>query len=470
MPPAIIAVGAAVAGSAAAAAVGGGLIGALVGATVTVGVSYLGSRIIGTPKPDQAMLDAGTGRSQMLVQPVTSHRIVYGEVRAGGPLVFAHTRTDGGSRLDMLHLVVVHAAHEVESLGEVWFGDTVIALDGNGAATGAPWVGKVNVWSHLGQPDQGVDAILVAESGGRWTQNHRLRGRAYTHLRLRYDETAFTGGIPKLSRLVRGRKLWDPRDGATRWSANAALCVLDYLMAPWGLAAGSDEVDLDGWIAQANICDEPAATLTGTEPRYTCNGVLDLAGRPLDNLESLLTSCAGRLSFTGGKWRLAVGAWQPPTVILGENELRAPVTYRPWRSRRSLVNTVRGAFTSPADNWQPTDYPPVSDATAVVADDGEVALTLDLPFTTSHTQAQRIARIALRQNRRQKSLDWPANLAGLRVAAGHPVAVSLGRLGQAATPFRVETWRMSGEMGVDLALAEDAADVYAHDPSWLKAM
>jgi hypothetical protein len=131
---------------------------------------------------------------------------------------------------------------------------------------------------------------------------------------------------------------------------------------------------------------------------------------------------------------------------------------------------VRGAFTSPADNWQPTDYPPVSDATAVVADDGEVALTLDLPFTTSHTQAQRIARIALRQNRRQKSLDWPANLAGLRVAAGHPVAVSLGRLGQAATPFRVETWRMSGEMGVDLALAEDAADVYAHDPSWLKAM
>jgi hypothetical protein len=309
MPPAIIAVGAAVAGSAAAAAVGGGLIGALVGATVTVGVSYLGSRIIGTPKPDQAMLDAGTGRSQMLVQPVTSHRIVYGEVRAGGPLVFAHTRTDGGSRLDMLHLVVVHAAHEVESLGEVWFGDTVIALDGNGAATGAPWVGKVNVWSHLGQPDQGVDAILVAESGGRWTQNHRLRGRAYTHLRLRYDETAFTGGIPKLSRLVRGRKLWDPRDGATRWSANAALCVLDYLMAPWGLAAGSDEVDLDGWIAQANICDEPAATLTGTEPRYTCNGVLDLAGRPLDNLESLLTSCAGRASPAAiGGWRWGHGS------------------------------------------------------------------------------------------------------------------------------------------------------------------
>lgn len=269
---------------------------------------------------------------------------------------------------------------------------------------------------------------------------------------------------------MRGRKLWDPRDGATSWSANAALCILDYLMAPWGLAAGPDEIDVAGWIAQANICDEQVATLTGTEPRYTCNGVLDLAGRPLDNLESLLTSCAGRLSFTGGRWRLAVGAWQPPTVILGENELRAPVSYRPWRSRRDLVNIVRGAFTSPAQNWQPTDYPPVADAASITADDGEAALTLDLPFTTSHTMAQRIARIALRQNRRQKSLDWPANLAGLRLAAGYPVAVSLGRLGLAGTPFRVETWRLTEEMGVDLALAEDAAEVYAHDPSWLKPM
>jgi hypothetical protein len=469
MPPAIIAVGAAVAGSAAAAAVGGGLIGALVGATVTVGVFYLGNRVIGTPKPSQTMLDAA-GRTQMLVQPVTSHRIIYGEVRTGGPLIFAHTRTDGGSKLDILHLVVVHAAHEVENMGAVWFGDSAIALDGNGAATAAPWAGKVQVWSHAGHPDQGADAVLVAESGGRWTHNHRLRGRAYTHLRLRYDQEAFASGIPNLSRLVRGRKLWVPRDGATRWSANAALCILDYLMAPLGLAAGPDEIDVAGWIAQANICDEPVATLAGSEPRYTCNGVLDLAGRPLDNLESLLTSCAGRLSFTGGKWRLAVGAWQPPTVILGENELRAPVSYRPWRSRRDLVNIVRGAFTSPAHNWQPTDYPPVADAASIAADDGEAALTLDLPFTTSHTMAQRIARIALRQNRRQKSLDWPANLAGLRLAAGYPVAVSLGRLGLTGTPFRVETWRLTEEMGVDLALAEDGSEVYAHDPSWLKPM
>ena len=199
MPPAIIAVGAAVAGSAAAAALGGGLIGALVGATVTVGVSYLGNRVIGTPKPSQTMLDAA-GRTQMLVQPVTSHRIVYGEVRTGGPLVFAHTRTatadpDGsaapasgpappagapaGSKLDILHLVAAHVAHEVENLGAVWFGDTAIALDGTGAATAAPWAGKVQVWSHAGHPDQGADGVLVAEAGGRWTHNHRLRGRAY---------------------------------------------------------------------------------------------------------------------------------------------------------------------------------------------------------------------------------------------------------------------------------------------------
>lgn len=486
MATAILAVAATAAGGLASGLVGGGVIGAVVGAAVTVGVSYLGSALIGTPDPPtptpstpttQTAPAAIANRTQMVVQPVTSHRIVYGRVRVGGPLAFVHAWTPpGSSRRDILHLAVVHAAHQVDGYEALYLDERVVPLDpASGAATAAPWTGDggavyVHAWRWPGTADQPTDGSLIAESDGRWTPNHCLRGRAWSHVRAAWREDLFSGGVPNVSALLRGRLVWDPRDGATRWSANAALCVLDYLTAPWGLGAGLGEIDTAAWIAQANICDEAVATLSGTEPRYTCNGVLDLAARPLDNLESLLTSCAGRLTFTGGKWRLAVGAWQSPTVTLGESQLRAPVTYRPWLSRRGLVNTVRGAFTSPDASWQTTDYPPVSDPAAVTADGGEAALTLDLPFTTSASMAQRIARIALRQNRRQKSLDWPANLVGLRVAAGHPVAVTLDRLGLAGTTFRVETWRMSDDMGVDLALAEDGSEVYAHDPSWLRSM
>ena len=152
---AVGAVAAMVAGGAAAAAVGGGIIGAVVGGIVSIGVSYLAREVsspsppaprayptptppppriytpppppapvpVITPAPYQAPYQApyhtqtvapslaptlaGGGLTQMVRQPVTAHRIVYGEVRVGGPVVYLHTRAPAGSdKLDILHLVV----------------------------------------------------------------------------------------------------------------------------------------------------------------------------------------------------------------------------------------------------------------------------------------------------------------------------------------------------------------------------
>ena len=63
---------------------------------------------------------------------------------------------------------------------------------------------------------------------------------------------------------------------------------------------------MNSFIAAANICDEDVATL-GYGKRYTCNGVVDLTDNPRDILEAMLGSCAGYLTYTGGKWRLQVG-------------------------------------------------------------------------------------------------------------------------------------------------------------------
>ncbi len=484
MAAAVLAVGAAVAGAATSSLVGaavGGAVGAALGAVaagaVTVGVSYLGQAVVGSPDPGAAAglaaRAAGAapapadalrgGRTLTVVQPVTSHKIIYGAHRVGGPLVFTHShQPDGAVTEEILHLVVVHAAHQVDEIGEVYLNDLL--------ATDARYDGVVQVWRHLGTPDQVADANLVGEAAGRWTDAHRLRGRAYTHLRLAFDETAFAGGVPNVSAVVRGKRVYDPRTGGTAWSDNAALCLLDYLTGAHGLGTPLDEIDTDSFIAAASICDEPVATLTGTEPRYTANGVVDLGNRPVEILEALLTSCAGRLSFVAGRWRLHVGAWQAPAHALDERHARAPITLRPQRSRRDLVNTVRGAFTSPDHGWQPTDYPPVSVAGYVAADGGAATMTLDLPFTTSPSMAQRIARIALEQNRRQRQIAFPANLAGLELEAGGTATVSLARFGLVDLPVCVASWRMSEDMGVDLTLQEDHPDVYAHSAAWLVAM
>ena len=259
----------------------------------------------------------------------------------------------------------------------------------------------------MGSVDQTADSVLVSNSGGQWTSGHRLRGLAYIHAQLRYDDIAYASGTPNISAIVKGRKVYDPRTDTEGWSNNAALCVLDYLVSDFGLGANADEIDMGSFIAAANICDETVATLSGTEKRYTCNGVVDLSDSPRDILENMLGSCAGFLVHTGGKWRLQVGAYSPPLKTFDQSFLRDAVIMRPHRSRRQLFNTIKGAFVSPDHNWQSTDYPAVSTDYYIAQDSGEeIISTLDLSFTTSHTMAQRIARIALEQTRRQRQIQY----------------------------------------------------------------
>ncbi len=468
MPPVL----ALVAGAAVAEMVGGGILGAVLCGAVTIGVSTLVTPSRPTPAPPPiappvpVSTTSVTPPARMVRQPITAHRIVYGEVRTGGPLVYTHLRAPSGSnKLDLLHLVVVLAAHEVEAIGDIYFDNTLVTLDGDGAATSAPYArsGTVyaNVWKHLGSPSQDADSVLVANSNGEWTNAHRLCGRAYLHLQLRRDDTAFPGGLPNVSAKVRGRRIYDPRTGTTAWSDNAALVILDYLRATFGLNCSLDEIDLSSFIAAANICDETVDRPGGQEKRYTANGIIDLNQAPVDTVPKLLTSCAGRLTYTAGTWRLYAGAWLPPLAELGEADLRDPVTVRPRRSRRELINTVRGTFLSAASDGQPTDYPPVTVAGYRTEDgDLEVARSLDLPFTNSPYMAQRIARIVLESNRRQLSVEFPANLAGLRFAAGQTVALDLPRFGLVERPMLVGSWKMAETMGVDLTLTEDDPTIY----------
>ncbi len=485
MPQVIPAVLGAVASNFVSGAVGGGLLGSIIGGLVGSAVVAFTSPIF-APKPKQEKFTAPSvtsisngsrGRTEMINQPITAHRIVYGEVRVSGPLVFTHSRpvSSGNTKLDMLHWVIVLAAHEVEAIGDIIFSDKVVPLDGNGDATSTPYKrdGTVyaSIYKHLGSIDQTADQTLVSNSGGQWTNAHRLRNMAYIHTQLRYDDKAYAGGTPNISAIVKGRKVYDPRTTLTAWSDNAALCVLDYLISDIGLGASIEEIDVNSFIAAANICDEIVATLDGTEKRYTCNGVVDLSDSPRDILENMLGSCAGFIVHTSGKWRLQVGAYSPPIKTFDESFLRDGVIMRPHRSKRQLYNGVKGAFVSPTHNWQSTDYPSVTSVLYITQDKGEeISTTLDLSFTTSHTMAQRIAKIALEQIRRQRQIQYPANLAGFQVAAGNTIAVDLPRFGINGLPCRISNWQMVEDMGVDLTFDEDGSSVYAFTQSDLKSI
>jgi hypothetical protein len=407
-------------------------------------------------------------RTQMIKQPTVARRMIYGETRVSGVLGFAESTEND----KYLHLVILMASHEVNSIGQIYINDTAITLDGSGNCT-APtqYANLIRINKHLGSPTQAADTDLIAESNGKWTADHKLSGIAYVYARLEFNADAFPNGLPNISAIVQGKKLYDPRTSTTVYSTNPALAIRDYLTdSIYGFNASSDEIDDTSFTTAADICDENVALSGGgTESRYTINGTFESNGSPKQILENLLTSMGGSVIFSNGTFKTKAAKYVTPTVTLDEGDLRGSIALQSRRSRRDNFNAVKGVFTSPNNNYIAADYPAFTSTTFQNEDNGDqVFLDLDLPYTTSSPMAQRLAKIALFRNRQQVTLDMPCKLKAFQLNVGDTVSINNTRFGFSSKVFEVAEWNIAFEndgngvpiMGVDLVLRELNSAVY----------
>lgn len=220
-----------------------------------------------------------------------------------------------------------------------------------------------------------------------------------------------------------------------------------------------------------DITDHGTGTHTQTkmfETRYACDGMVDTDETPKSILGAMLTSCGGRLIYTGGKWQLQTAAYLASSGTLDENDLDGPIKLQTLVGKRDLCNGVKGVFVNPADGWQPTDFPPVTNATYTAADNYErLWRDMQLPFTVCPSTAQRLAKIELEKVRQQITTVWPCNLKALRFQAGDTVALTNTRFGWSAKVFEITGLNMvlrdgggAPRLGVDLTMRETAAAIY----------
>ena len=372
----------------------------------------------------------------------------------------------------ILWLVIVLAAHESEAIGDVYFDNELVQLGADGYALGKYAGGYAWVSKHLGGADQLANGVIATSSDGLWTVDHRLRGHTHLVVRLLGHPDLYPSGIPNITAIVRGRKVYDPRTGLSAWSQNAALCTADLIASrEWGFgAAYGAEIDTAELIAAANICDEEVPLRGGgTERRYTCNGIDDSAVTLEDALPKFNSAMGGRAVWTGGKWLVRPAVWRTPGLTLDEGDLRGAVKVTPAPSRRALFNAVKGLYLSPQNLYQPADYPSVTNAT-YQSEDGDERIwgELDLPFTHSAATAQRVAKIELERGRQGLTVMLPCKLVALGLRATDTVMVDNVRLGWSGKPFEVAHWSFSiyedaagaPTLGIDLVLRETAAGVY----------
>ena len=410
-------------------------------------------------------------RTQMIKQPTVARRMIYGETRVSGVLGFAESTNDD----KYLHLVIMIASHEVNSIGQIYVNDTAITIDGSGNCT-APtqYANLIRIKKHLGASDQSADTDLIADSNGKWTSDHKLSGIAYIYARLEFDADAFPNGLPNISAIVQGKKLYDPRTSSTAYSTNTALAIRDYLTDNiYGFGASNSEIDDTSFTTAANVCDENVTlSAGGTEKKYTINGTFQSNGSPKQILSNLLSAMGGEVVFSNGTFKTKAAKYVSPTVSLDEGDLRGSIALQSRRSRRDNYNAVKGVFTSPDNNYVAADYPAFTSTTFQNEDNGDqVFLDMDLPYTTSSPMAQRLAKIALFRNRQQITLDMPCKLKAFQLNVGDTVSVTNTRFGFSSKVFEVAEWNLVFEndgngapiMGVDIVLRELNSAVYDWD-------
>ena len=395
--------------------------------------------------------------------------IVYGEVRKGGTITFMETSDRYGWKTfkdDYLHMIIVLAGHEVEEIGDVYFNDEVVTLDSGGFTTGERWKSRARVKKHLGSPNQLADPDLVAETSV--DSNFRGRGIAYLYIRLDWDGDVFPTGIPNITAMVKGRKVYDPRTSNTAWTDNAALCIRDYLAQPFGLNSiqSLSSLGSSDWVTAANVCDTLVNKKdSSSEKRFTLNGVVSTANTPRVNLQNMLTSCGGTLFWGQGKWQFKAGYFPSgPYISFNADDLRSGIDLVTKNSRKENFNIVTGTFLDKEQDYIEVDYPKIESSVFLERDNNQTnTLDMSLPYTTSSASAQRLAKMALFRSREEITISADFGLKAAKVRVGDVIQFTFDRYGFNNKYFEVVSWKPTtenGELKINLILRETSAAAY----------
>ena len=118
---------------------------------------------------------------------------------------------------------------------------------------------------------------------------------------------------------------------------------------------------------------------------------------------------AGKMSYTNGQFNIFAGTTQTPSLTITDDNLLAPVNVSTKSGTGELYNTVKPIYVDSTNNFIAADAPVYQDSTFLTEDTPNGTtndkpnyvkqMEKQLPFTVTHTMAQRIGRLALKNQR-----------------------------------------------------------------------
>ena len=429
---------------------------------VSAGVAYSG--IQSAKKAAKAAADSMAGvlvNKESNIEPIP---VIYGERRVGGVRVFVSTKdVSGGDKNEYLYIALAMAEGEVESITDIYIDDTPI--------TDSKFTGLYTINVHTGADNQAYDPLL-AEANAGWSSNHKLSGIAYLAIKLKWDQDAF-GGVPEITAVVKGRKVYDPSSGSTSYSNNPALCIRDYLTNNrYGKGLPASAIDDTAFIAAATDCEQSVTFYeNGTTGKiFECNAVLQTDETLFDNIKTMLGGCRGFLPYNQGRYSLIIDKARSSVFEFDKENIIDGITIK-GESKEDKFNRVMVKFANPDVDYQPDqavwpDAGSTEEASFLAEDNGTLLVEdLSLDTVTNYYAARDLARVLLKRSRNALRTSFKATSEALQLSVGDVVTVTHETPAWVAKPFQVEEITLDYDGTCSVSLLEYDPSIYTYDLS-----
>lgn len=386
-------------------------------------------------------------RKQVLRATAAAKVLVFGTTKGSGLLSFAEEEAGDQADGEWMHMVLTVAGHELSSVGQIYLGDDTIETYGAAVS-----------YEVINNPTT-VNQFLLNNCPS-WKDDMIGKGICYLRLSLKFDSDLFPSGLPNVTMIKNGAKVYDPRTQTVYFSRNAALCYLHYLINYAKVPL--ENIIIEEFIEAANICDENVLNADGsTSKRYTCDGEINLDEKQSDVLEKLLQCCGGEPTFRGGKHGILVGAYYgPATLVLDESMIVGDVKIVPESSYKEKVNSATGTYINIEQGYVESDFPKIIIDEWLTEDGKPFEDDFKLRFVTNAYTAQRLAMITIKRKRQGRTLEVPCNFKAYGMRPGKNILVNIPTIGMINQEYKVIKWGFDANGGMSLTLRLDFAEMY----------
>ncbi len=302
---------------------------------------------------------------------------------------------------------------------------------------------------HHGAVDQNVDSALKNEVM-EW--NEPLRYTAYSYIRLTYDANAWKG-IPDATATIKGRKLFDPRDGSTKFSRNPALVWMDFLTnMRYGLGVPVANVNLQSVMDVANWCDSHG---------FYYDGVIMDRQPFIDNFEEIMLNFRAFTVWSEGVYYLKTFSDDASVLSLTDADIEiSPESFTiKIPGVPETPNMAKMIFADKTSNYT-TQYIQREDLNQISYDGEPRIKELTLKGTTAIIQAQKLAKYCLLRNRFNKEFAILGHLRCFALEPGDMISITHEFPGWTNKKLRVKDVAYPQQGLVPLALMEEDSSIY----------